>query len=80
MELLGWVIVPVFVATLLNPLASQRIAFTDALLGVNYLAYLHLVAQYRHHTQVIMDFIQNCLEEFHCFGLILRHSIYTDGL
>lgn len=66
MKSLAWVIGPVFVATLWHPSESQRIPFTDTLLGVHYLAYLHLIAQYRYHTQAMIDFIQNCPEKLHC--------------
>jgi len=44
MKALGHVVVPVFIATLLNPLASQRIPFTEALLRVKNLVYCHIMA------------------------------------
>jgi len=46
MKALGRVIVPVFTATLLNPLASQSIPFTEALLCVKNSVYFLLLAQY----------------------------------
>jgi len=42
MKALGPVIVPDFAATLFNPLASQRIPFTEALLCIKNLVYFHL--------------------------------------
>jgi len=59
------VIVPVFAVTLSNPLASQRIPFTDALLCVKNFVYFHLMAQYLYHTEVTIDYKENYLEEFH---------------
>ena len=68
---LGRVIVPVFAATLLNSSASNRIPFTEALLCVKNLLYFHLMAQYWYHTETIIQYMENYLEEFH------RHE---DGL
>ena len=65
MKALGRVIVPVFAATLLNPSASQRIPFTEALLCVKNLVYFHLMAQYRYHTEATIEYMENYLEEFH---------------
>jgi hypothetical protein len=65
MKALGRVIVPVFVATVLNPSASQRIPFTEALLCVKNLVYFHLVAQYRYHTEATIEYVENYLEECH---------------
>jgi len=59
-------IVPVFAATLLNPMGSQKIPFTEALLCVKNLVYLHLVAQYRYHTEATIEYMENYLEEFTC--------------
>jgi hypothetical protein len=60
------VIVPVFVATVLNASASQRIRLPEALLWVKNLVYFHLMAQYRYHTEAIIKYMENYLEEFHC--------------
>jgi len=65
MKALGRVIVQVFAATLLNPSASQRIPFTEALLCVKNFVYFHLMAQYWYHTEATMKYMENCLEEFH---------------
>jgi len=65
MKALGRVIVPVFAATLLNPSASQRFSFTEALLCVKNLVYSHLRAQYRYHTEATIECMENYLEEFH---------------
>jgi len=65
MKALGHVIVPVFMATLLNPLASQTISFTDALLCIQNLVCFHLMAQYRYHTEATIKYMENYLEEFH---------------
>jgi len=66
MKALRGVIVPVFAATLLYPLVSQRILFTQALLGVKNLVYCHLMAQYWYDTEATIEYIENYLEEFHC--------------
>jgi hypothetical protein len=63
---LGRVIVPVFEATRLNPSASERIPFTEALLCVKNLVYFHVMAQYRYHTEATIEYMENYLEEFHC--------------
>jgi hypothetical protein len=62
MKALGHVIVPVFVVTLLNPLANQWIPFTEALLCVKHLQYFHLTAQYQYHTEATMEYMENYLE------------------
>jgi hypothetical protein len=68
MKGLGCVIVPVFATTLLNTLASQTIPFTAALLCVKNLVYFHLIAQYRYHTEAMIEYMENYLEQF------LRHN------
>jgi len=62
---LGHVIVPVFMATLLNLTASQKIPFTEALLCLKILLYFHLMVQYRYHTEATIEYMENYLEEFH---------------
>ena len=62
---LGHVIVPVFVVTLLNTSASQRIPFTEALLCVTNFVYFQLMAQYQYHTEATIEYMENDLEEFH---------------
>jgi hypothetical protein len=57
---------PVFAMTLFNPLACQRIPFTEALLCVKNSRYFHLVAQYWYHTKAMFEYIENNMEEFHC--------------
>jgi len=59
------VIVPVFMVTLSNPLASQRIPSTEALLRVKYLVYFHFMAQYQYHTEATIEYMENYLEEIH---------------
>jgi len=66
MKALGRVIVPVSAATLLNPSATQKILFTDALLCVKNSVYFHIMAQYRYHTEATIKYMENLLEEFHC--------------
>jgi hypothetical protein len=65
MKALGRVIVPVFVVTLLNPSASQRIPFTEPLLCVKNLVYFHLMAQYWYHTDATIEYMENYPESFH---------------
>jgi hypothetical protein len=66
MKALGCVIVPVFAVTVFNPLASQWIPFTEALLCVTNIVYCHLMAQYWYHTEATIKYMENSLEEFHC--------------
>jgi hypothetical protein len=66
MKALGRVIVPVFAATLLNPLASQQIPFTEALLCIKNLLYFHLMGQYRYHAEATIEYMENYLAAFHC--------------
>jgi len=54
---LGHVIVPVSTVTLLNPLASQRITFTEALLCVKPLVYFHPMARYWYHTEATIEYM-----------------------
>jgi hypothetical protein len=65
MKALGRVIVQVFAATLVNPSGSQRIPFTEALLCVKNLVYFHDMVQYRYHTEAMIEYMENYLEEFH---------------
>jgi len=58
-------IVPVFVATLLHPLASQRIPFTEALLCIKNLVKFHLMRKYQYQTEATIKYMENYLEEFH---------------
>jgi hypothetical protein len=61
MKALWCVVVPVFAASLLNPLASQIIPFSEALLWVKNVVYFHLMAQY--HTEATIKYMENYLEE-----------------
>jgi len=54
-----------FCGTLLNPLASERIPFTEALLCIKNEVYFHLMAQYWYHTEVMIEYMENYLEAFH---------------
>jgi len=65
MKALGRVIVPVLAATLLNPSASERIPFPEALLCVKNLVYFHCMAHYQYHTEATMKYVENYLEEIH---------------
>jgi len=66
MKAVGLMIVPVFAVTVLNPSASQRIPVTEALMCVKNLGYFHLMAQYQYHTEAMIEYMENYLEEFHC--------------
>jgi len=59
------VIVPVFMLTLLNPLASEIILFTKATLCFKHFVYFHLIAQYRYHTEATIEYIEKYQEESH---------------
>jgi hypothetical protein len=63
---LGNVIVPVFAATHLNTSERQKIPFTKALSCINYFVYFHLMAQYRYHTEAMIEYLENYLERIHC--------------
>jgi len=63
MKALGRVIFPCFAATILHPLASQRIPFTDALLSIKNIVYFHLIAQYQYHTQAKIEYMEDSLAE-----------------
>jgi len=65
MKALGCVIIPVFAPTLLNPLASQKISFREALLCVKNWVYFHLMAQYRYHTEAMIEYMEHYLHEFY---------------
>jgi len=83
MKVLRRVIVPVFVATLSNPSASQRIPFKEALLCVKHLVYFRLMAQYWYHTEATIEYIENYVEEFHCHKDVfcpLRASNFTKNV
>jgi len=62
---LGRMIVPVFVATLLNPLASLRIPFTAALFYIRNLVYYHHMEQYRYHTEATIEYMEHYLDKCH---------------
>ena len=66
MNALGCVIVPVFVATLLNSLVSPRIPFTDTLLHAKNLVYFHHMTQYWCPTEATIEYMENYLEVSHC--------------
>ena len=63
---LGHMIVPVFTATPSNPLLSQWIPFTEALLCVKNLFYFYYMAQYPYHTEAMINYMDNYLAESHC--------------
>jgi len=65
MKALRWEIVPAFAVTLLNPSASQRIHFTEALLCVKNWVYFHLMVQYWYHTEATIKYMHEDLDEFH---------------
>lgn len=65
MKGLGCVIVSVLVATVLTPLASQRLHFTETLLYVKNIIYFHPMTQYWYHTAATIEYMKNYLKEFH---------------
>jgi len=66
MKALGSAIVPVCVATCSNPSASRRIQFTEALVCVKNIVYVHHMAQYGYYTEATIEYMEQYLEEFHC--------------
>ena len=65
MKALGHVVVQVFMATLFNPLATQSIAFTQALLWVKNFVYFHLMAHIWYHPEATIEYMENYLKGFH---------------
>jgi len=59
------VIVPVYLATRSNPLASWRISITEALCCIPNSVYVHCVAQYQYHTEATFEYMEHYQEEFH---------------
>jgi hypothetical protein len=59
MKAVRHVIVPVLMTTLLNPLASQWIPFPEALWCIKNFVYVHLMAQYRYHTEATIKYREN---------------------
>jgi hypothetical protein len=57
MRALSSMIVTVTMATLLHPLASQWIPFTEALLCVKNLVYFHHMALYQYHTEATIQYL-----------------------
>jgi len=66
MKALRFIIVPVFVETVVNHSVSQWIPFTETLLCVKDLVYFHHMAQYPYHTEATIEYMENYLEECHC--------------
>jgi type III secretory pathway component EscS len=63
---LGYIIVPVFVATHVNPLASPIFPFAEALLCVNIIiVYIDLMLQHHYHTKAIIEYIKKYLQTIH---------------
>jgi len=65
MTVLGWVIVPDFVVTQLNPSAIETICFTETLFYNKNWAYFHHMEQDWSHTAAKIKYMQNSLEDFH---------------
>jgi hypothetical protein len=65
LKALEGVIAPVFAATHLILLASQMIPFREVWLGVKNFVYFHHMAQYWHHTEATIEYMENYLEEVH---------------
>jgi len=66
MDVLGHVIVTVFIETHISPLITQRNRFTEAQLDIKNLVYFHPVAQYQYHIEVTLMYIVNNLGDVHC--------------
>jgi len=61
-QALGRLIVPVFPATLVNDFVSLVIPFTEALKCITNIVYVHHMEQFRYHTEVIIECMENYLE------------------
>lgn len=68
---LGHMIVPVFAATHLYCLVSQRIPFTDALLCVTYFVYCHCRKQNWNTTKATIEYMGQNRQKFHCHKEVL---------
>jgi len=62
---LGHAIVHFLAGTLLYPLASQRIPFTEALLCIKIFVHCNHMAQYGDHNEATSECMVNDLDEFH---------------
>lgn len=60
-----YVIDSVFLVTLSNPSASQRIPFTQALLCIKNLQEFHVIEQIQYHTEADIEYMENYLKECH---------------
>jgi hypothetical protein len=74
MKALRDVFVPAFAATVLNPLASHRIPFTEALLCVKNFVYFRCMAQYRYYAEATIKYMDNGLQEFHRPKDVIRRT------
>jgi hypothetical protein len=63
---IGCMIVPLFAVTPLNPLTREQIPITEALLYIENIMYIHLMAKYRYHTEATIEYMKYSLEEVHC--------------
>jgi len=55
----------VFTVALSNPLVSERIPFTEALLCVKNIEYFYCMAHYRYYTKTMFNFMKQYQEECH---------------
>ena len=89
--MLGWMILPILGASLLEPSAEQCGPFKEAILCVKVLIFFHLIVKYRSHTDQTIGYMQRYFEDFHrhkkvfpCFRVkkstkqsasVLRHKL-----
>jgi hypothetical protein len=57
---------PVFPVTQFNTFASQWIHYPEALLYMENLVFIRLMAQYWYHTEAMIEYMEKYPEEFHC--------------
>jgi hypothetical protein len=55
----------VVAVTHLNSFASERIPFTEDLLRITNLVYVHHIAEYKYRIGAAIEYMENHLKEFH---------------
>ena len=65
LKILGWMILPILGASLLEPSAEQRGPFKEAILCVKGLIFFNLMVKYRSQTDQTIGYMERYFEDFH---------------
>ena len=65
MRMLGRMLLPLFVLSLLEPSSEQRQPFRDTILCVKSLIYFHLITKYHNHTDANIGYLESYLHDYH---------------